>query len=85
MSQEKKELSTLDLINQELEQKTAEFQGLATKFQEAQKFVRDNQANLISLEGAVKQLQDLKAKIERQSSADNPKPNPDKEEDKSNN
>ena len=64
MSNEQKEQSILNIAKQELEQKTSEFQGLGAKLQEAQKFVQDNQAKLIALDGAVRQLQELITRAE---------------------
>ena len=58
-----KENTTFNLIQQELEEKTAQFQGLANKVQQARKFVQENEPNLLALDGAVQQLRLLKEKL----------------------
>ena len=58
-----KENITFDLIQQELETKTAQLQGLANKVQQARKFVQENEPNLLALDGAVQQLRLLKEKL----------------------
>jgi len=65
--------NTLTLIEKELEEKSANFQGLATKIAEAKKFIHDNESNLLALDGAVQQLRILKEKL---SSPKEEKPSP---------
>ncbi len=58
MSKEKNK--ALDLINAEIEEKTATIQGLAEKLQQAKNFITQNDPILIGLDGAIKQLRHLK-------------------------
>jgi len=57
MSKENTSINPIILIDTELEEKRANLQGLATKIQQAHKFIQENEPNAIALNGAIQQLE----------------------------
>jgi len=57
------EVNPLALINAELEEKKANLQGIATKLQQAQKFIQENEPNALAINGAIQELELLKVKL----------------------
>jgi len=53
----------LQSIDAQLEEKIAKTEGLANELQKAKSFVQQNEPEFFALQGAIRELQELKSKI----------------------
>ena len=53
----------LTSINAQLEEKKAKVEGLGTEIQKAQAFIQQNQPEFFALQGAIRELTELKSKL----------------------
>ena len=50
-------------INAQIEEKIAKTEGLANELQKAKSFIQQNEPEFFALQGAIRELQELKSKI----------------------